>query len=152
MRKLTEFENNCFTPVLYDIILPSNAFNSQSKQNEEEGKEMYTLTSDMMSTQIVSDQEIKWSVKLSKISHLFLVMELGQMDLKQMLNTVPKTKFDTKHIITILYNILCGIKYLHSANVVHRDLKPSNLLIDTNCNVRICDFGLGRVLPKESKV
>jgi mitogen-activated protein kinase 1/3 len=31
--------------------------------------------------------------------------------------------------------------------VVHRDLKPSNLLIDTSCNVKICDFGISRVLP-----
>ena len=77
-------------------------------------------------------------------------MELGEIDLKQMLSTVPKTEINTSHIITIVYNILCALSYLHSANVVHRDLKPSNLLIDSNCNVRICDFGLARVLPKPS--
>ena len=79
-------------------------------------------------------------------------MELGQIDLKQMLNTVPKTEIDTNHIITIVYNILCAISYLHSANLVHRDLKPSNMLIDSNCNIRICDFGLARVLPKASQL
>ena len=79
-------------------------------------------------------------------------MEVGQIDLKQMLNTVPKTEIDTNHIITILYNILCAISYLHSANLVHRDLKPSNMLIDSNCNIRICDFGLARVLPKASQL
>ncbi len=38
-----------------------------------------------------------------------------------------------------------GLKYIHSANVLHRDLKPSNLLLNTNCDLKICDFGLARI-------
>lgn len=37
-----------------------------------------------------------------------------------------------------------GLKYIHSANVLHRDLKPSNLVLNTNCDLKICDFGLAR--------
>ncbi len=33
---------------------------------------------------------------------------------------------------------------MHSANIVHRDLKPSNILVNKNCDVKICDLGLGR--------
>lgn len=44
----------------------------------------------------------------------------------------------------ILYQLLKGIKYIHSANVLHRDLKPPNILIDARCNVKITDFGLAR--------
>lgn len=44
-----------------------------------------------------------------------------------------------------LYQILRGLKYVHSAGVVHRDLKPSNILINENCDLKICDFGLARV-------
>ncbi|XP_022875927.1 mitogen-activated protein kinase homolog MMK1 [Olea europaea var. sylvestris] len=44
-----------------------------------------------------------------------------------------------------LYQILRGLKYIHSANVLHRDLKPSNLLLNANCDLKICDFGLARV-------
>ena len=40
-----------------------------------------------------------------------------------------------------LYQILCGLQYIHSANVVHRDLKPSNLLVNANCDLKIGDFG-----------
>jgi mitogen-activated protein kinase 1/3 len=43
-----------------------------------------------------------------------------------------------------LYQLLRGLKYIHSANVLHRDLKPSNLLLDANCDLKICDFGLAR--------
>jgi len=52
------------------------------------------------------------------------------------------------HLVTILYNILCAFKFLHSAGVVHRDVKPANLLMDSNCQVKICDFGLARTLPE----
>ena len=36
---------------------------------------------------------------------------------------------------------------MHSANIVHRDLKPANFLIDNYSRVKICDFGMARVLP-----
>ena len=40
--------------------------------------------------------------------------------------------------------MLRALKYIHSANVLHRDLKPSNLLVNANCDLKICDFGLAR--------
>lgn len=39
-----------------------------------------------------------------------------------------------------------GLKYIHSAGVVHRDLKPSNVLVDENCDIKLCDFGLARTV------
>ena len=39
---------------------------------------------------------------------------------------------------------MCAVKYLHSANVLHRDLKPANVLVNEDCSVKICDFGLAR--------
>jgi mitogen-activated protein kinase 1/3 len=50
------------------------------------------------------------------------------------------------HIQTIIYNLLCGIKYMHSARVIHRDIKPANILINEDCTIKICDFGLSRSL------
>lgn len=43
-----------------------------------------------------------------------------------------------------LYQLLRGLKYVHSANVLHRDLKPSNLFLNANCDLKIGDFGLAR--------
>ena len=57
---------------------------------------------------------------------------------------------DEEHIITILYNILCAVNFMHSTNVMHRDIKPANILIDDQCNVKICDFGMARVTLKKS--
>ena len=45
--------------------------------------------------------------------------------------------------------MLCAVNFLHSTNIIHRDLKPANILIDSNCNIKICDFGLARTLPKQ---
>ena len=57
------------------------------------------------------------------------------------------------HFQSFIYQILCGLKYIHSANVLHRDLKPGNLLVNADCELKICDFGLSRgfnALPDEN--
>ena len=41
-------------------------------------------------------------------------------------------------------DLLTGMKYIHSASVIHRDLKPGNLLVNADCELKICDFGLSR--------
>jgi len=48
------------------------------------------------------------------------------------------------HYQSFIYQTLCGLKYIHSANVLHRDLKPGNLLVNADCELKICDFGLAR--------
>jgi len=51
-----------------------------------------------------------------------------------------------------MYNLLCAMNFIHSANIIHRDIKPANILIDSSCAVKICDFGLARVMPKKSEI
>jgi serine/threonine protein kinase len=53
------------------------------------------------------------------------------------------------HVQYFVYQILRGLKYIHTANVIHRDLKPSNLLVNANCDLKICDFGLARGVEDE---
>lgn len=57
------------------------------------------------------------------------------------------------HFQSFMYQILCGLKYIHSANVLHRDLKPANLLVNADCELKIADFGLARgfsINPEEN--
>lgn len=48
------------------------------------------------------------------------------------------------HCQYFIYQTLRALKAMHSANVLHRDLKPSNLLLNANCDLKVCDFGLAR--------
>ena len=48
--------------------------------------------------------------------------------------------------------IILGLKYIHSHNIVHRDIKLENILIDLNNNIKICDFGIGRVLSSPDQL
>ena len=91
---------------------------------------------------------------LETFNHIFFVINYVDHDLKKIFTTSRPKRFGDNHVLHILYNLLCGINFLHSANVIHRDLKPSNVLIDSGCEVTICDFGLARTLyePRESQV
>jgi cyclin-dependent kinase-like len=48
----------------------------------------------------------------------------------------------------LIYQLLKGLAYLHSLNIVHRDIKPENLLIGDKKELKICDFGFARLLKK----
>lgn len=56
-------------------------------------------------------------------------------DLHKVLSS--ETKLESKYVQFFLYQMLRGLKYIHSAGVIHRDLKPSNLLINENCDLRV---------------
>ena len=48
------------------------------------------------------------------------------------------------HIQKIMFNLIGGLKYLHESQVLHRDIKPANILLNEDCSIKICDFGLAR--------
>ena len=60
-----------------------------------------------------------------------------------------KLQLGEEEIKIIIYNIICGIQYIHSSNIIHRDIKPGNILINKECNIKICDFGLARSITKK---
>lgn len=80
---------------------------------------------------------------------LFVVMEIGDTDLKALMQT--DIEFTEAHVKWIFYNLLCGLHFLHTAGILHRDLKPSNVLVNKDCQVKICDFGLARTIGDRSE-
>ncbi|CAJ2654301.1 mitogen-activated protein kinase homolog NTF6-like [Trifolium pratense] len=77
-----------------------------------------------------------------KFNDVYIVYELMDTDLHQIIQS--NQALTDEHCQYFLYQLLRGLKYIHSANVLHRDLKPSNLLLNANCDLKICDFGLAR--------
>ena len=64
-----------------------------------------------------------------------------------LLNFVKKrTKLSEKISKYIFKKLLLAIKYIHSKNIVHRDIKLDNVLIDLNNNIKLCDFGVGKMI------
>ena len=86
----------------------------------------------------------------SDLEHVFIIMDMGEKDLRSILNLTDTIAFTEYHVITIIYNILCALNILHKSNVMHRDIKPSNILINYDCQVKLCDFGLARTVPISS--
>eukprot|EP01134_Creolimax_fragrantissima_P000929 CFRG0929T1 len=72
---------------------------------------------------------------------IYLVMELLDADLRRVIYTQDLTE---EHVKFFIYQILKGLKYVHSADIVHRDLKPGNIAVNEDCGVKILDFGLAR--------
>lgn len=84
-------------------------------------------------------------IRNANLGDLYLVFEFMDTDLSKI---IKSSQFvSTEHIQYILYQILLGMKYIHSANVIHRDLKPANILVSCiDCTTKIADFGLARVV------
>jgi serine/threonine protein kinase len=80
--------------------------------------------------------------------YMFIVMEHVDSDLKKILNSSRNIEFNDQHVLIILYNTLCALNFLHSCNIMHRDIKPANILIDGECQVKLCDFGFSRTVPQ----
>jgi serine/threonine protein kinase len=76
---------------------------------------------------------------------LYIVMELLDSDLHKVLQS--KQTLTEAHFKHFMFQLLCGVKYLHDNNIIHRDLKPGNLLVNKDCKLCITDFGLARERP-----
>ncbi|KAK7291375.1 hypothetical protein RIF29_06458 [Crotalaria pallida] len=108
-------------------------------------------------TRILREVKLLWLLKhpdIVEIKHLMLppsrrefkdvyvVFELMESDLHQVIRA--NDDLTPEHHQFFLYQLLRGLKFIHSANVFHRDLKPKNILANADCKLKICDFGLAR--------
>jgi len=84
---------------------------------------------------------------LENWNDIYLALELMDTDLHYIIHS--KQALTDDHIQYFIYQILRGLKAIHSAKVLHRDLKPNNLLVNKNCDLKICDFGLARGVDKQ---
>jgi mitogen-activated protein kinase 15 len=79
---------------------------------------------------------------------IYLIFEFMESDLHAVIRA---NILEDIHKRFIIYQLLKAFKYMHSANVIHRDMKPSNLLLNSECLLKVADFGLARLMdaPKD---
>jgi len=121
IKKITPFEHQCFCQRTLREIKILSRFRHEN---------------------IINIQEVIRAPTIDQMKDIYIVQCLMECDLYKLLR---HQRLTDEHICYFLYQILRGLKYIHSANVLHRDLKPSNLLLNTNCDLKICDFGLARI-------
>ncbi|KAK6164213.1 hypothetical protein DH2020_001077 [Rehmannia glutinosa] len=101
-----------------------------------------TLLRSIKHENIVQLKEVMMPTNWRGFKELYMVYELMDTDLQQLIRSPQPMSND--HCRFFIFQVLRGLKYLHSANILHRDLKPANLLVNANCELKICDFGLAR--------
>lgn len=90
---------------------------------------------------IVSILDIIKPDSLDAFKEMYFIQELMQTDLHKVIRTQA---LSDDHAQYFIYQTLRALKTIHSADLVHRDLKPANLLVNANCDLKVCDFGLAR--------
>ncbi|EFO94334.1 hypothetical protein CRE_24354 [Caenorhabditis remanei] len=83
---------------------------------------------------------------VNDIEDVYFVSMLMGADLS---NILKIQRLNDDHIQFLVYQILRGLKYIHSADIIHRDLKPSNIAVNEDCELKILDFGLARQTDSE---
>ena len=94
---------------------------------------------------IVGFKSVYLPGRRNSFSDLYIIAELLDTDLGSVLRSGQLLSSEQQKFV--IYQIVRGVKYMHSAGVIHRDLKPRNILVSERCDVKICDFGLARLLP-----
>lgn len=80
---------------------------------------------------------------------IYLVFEHMDIDLHTLIRENGRnTQLQERHKQYIIHQVAKAIFYLHHSNLIHRDIKPSNILINENCEAKLCDFGLVRFMEE----
>lgn len=97
-------------------------------------------------TNILALRDVIPPPRRDNFNDVYIVTELMDSDLHQIIRS--NQELTEEHHQFFLYQLLKGLKYIHSANVLHRDLKPSNLFVNEDCDLKIADFGLARTFSE----
>ena len=80
-------------------------------------------------------------IKAENDRDIYLTFDFMETDLHAVIQAKILEDIHKKYVV---YQVLKALKYMHSGELLHRDIKPSNLLLNSDCHVKLCDFGLCR--------
>jgi len=91
--------------------------------------------------------QLQHVIKADNDRDLYLIFEYMETDLHAVIRA---NILEPVHKQYVMYQSFKALMYMHSAQLVHRDMKPSNLLLNSECLMKVADFGLARSLLKSS--
>jgi len=122
-----------------------NVFESSREYQKRILREIASLKHLSGHSNIIELIEIIQPEDFESFNDVYIVCNYMDSTIKDMLKNKQVAKGITDdHVKWFVYQLLKGLKYMHSAGVVHRDIKPSNILIDQDMELRLCDLGLSR--------
>lgn len=86
-------------------------------------------------------------LKADNDQDIYLICDYMESDLHAVIRA---NILEEVHKQYIIYQLLKALKFMHSGQMLHRDIKPSNILLNSDCQVKVCDFGLARSLVQQS--
>ena len=106
-----------------------------------------TLLRLLIHPNIVKLLEVFIEGEAENFNTIYMIMEYYPSDLKRLFNL--NIYLNPFQIQTIMYQAFLALDYLHACQILHRDIKPANILINEECVIKICDFGLSVQLSEE---
>ena len=79
---------------------------------------------------------------MSDFNNLYIITELLHADLASVIKS--SQQLSDEHIAYFVFQMLEALEHIHSRQIIHRDIKPANILVNDDCRIRLCDFGLAR--------
>ncbi|CCU98597.1 unnamed protein product [Malassezia sympodialis ATCC 42132] len=93
-------------------------------------------------------QILDFDVSFIELNEVYFIFKACDADLSQIIRS--DQELTESHIRFFMVQLLRGVHSMHSAHIIHRDLKPGNLLVNTDCRLFICDFGMSRAFESQN--
>ncbi len=85
--------------------------------------------------QILSATDMQAPESYAAFKDVYIISELMDTDMHHVIYS--RQRLSEEHIKYFMYQLLCALKYMHSAKVLHRDIKPSNILLNGDCKLKV---------------